>query len=109
MPVVPAFPDLPLEGGASGPQPGTIEPTDPSQEPEKVAEPEDASSEPAENSETEDWLDMKVASHEHDEAAEAGLVAAAIAIWALVAIIFVAFLIMYCSEKKSRSANYTVQ
>lgn len=115
VPGVPEFPDLPLDGPPSGPQPGTIQPTDPASE---EAEPAEAPAEesPAENAPEDsaeggddEWVNMKVAGHDHDETAESGLIAAAIAIWALVAILFVAFLIMYCSEKKSRAANYTVQ
>ena len=115
VPGVPQFPDLPLDGPPSGPQPGTIQPTDsgaaePTTEeaPAEESTAENDSAAPVEGGDDE-WLSMKVAAHDHDETAESGLIAAAIAIWALVAILFVAFLIMYCSEKKSRAANYTVQ
>ena len=105
---IPNTPVLPLDG-ATGPQPGVIAPTDgdaPAEEPAPSTDDTAAELPPVLE---EEWLKTRANEHEHEDSAETGLIAAAVTIWALVAIMLVAFLVMYCSEKKGRSANYTVQ
>jgi hypothetical protein len=51
-----------------------------------------------------------IPSHDHDNAAEGGLIAVCVIIWIAVAILIVVFFYQYCKEKKGNSAiAYEVQ
>lgn len=51
-----------------------------------------------------------IPSHEHDNAAEGGLVAVCVIIWVAVAILIIVFFYQYCKEKKgNQSIAYEVQ
>ena len=51
-----------------------------------------------------------IPSHEHDNAAEGGLIAVCVIIWIAVAVLIVVFFYQYCKEKKGNSAiAYEVQ
>lgn len=51
-----------------------------------------------------------IPSHEHDNAAEGGLIAVCVIIWIAVAILIIVFFYQYCKEKKGNSAiAYEVQ
>lgn len=83
---------------ASAPQSGNIVPT------AATSTTNTASSSTATTNEGFTGVDKLIPAHEHDEDAEAGLVVFAIIVWALVAILIIAFIFQYCNDKK-RAGN----